>query len=242
MPRRSGGRGLLHRGGDTVTIRGSFYYITAVANGAGIMSSDLYPGLFGANLTAIADEFLEYRFVTLAFHAVNLRSANDCFMAVSVPRLNGTPASISAVSELERAFFFPGNNTVKLSYRVPKAHLLADQLVWYRNQPAGGTDDSLEYQGTVVVAGLAAAGQALMQVEYVLELRSKCPLATTVARIRALVQAEAAEEDEKELPVDWEAARVRVVEPSPASTPNSVRSGQEVVIPAFTKAMRKKFG
>jgi hypothetical protein len=206
------------RHGDSVTFRGSYYFASAVANSSGVSLNNLNPALFGPNLNSIADAFLEYRFRRLVFRAVNLRTANDCFLAVSVPLLVRSPLSVTEVSEMERAFFFPGNNTVKLEAVFPSSHLLQDQLIWYRNQPST-PDDNFEYQGTVVIGGLApASGQALMQVEYEIELRSKAPLFATVSRHRELQWADATDDDEKESapPVDWEATAVRIV-PGPPS-------------------------
>lgn len=189
MPRKSssrrGGRSgsnSLRGGANIVTIRGSAYVALATTAG-GLVNSPLVPSTIGTNLGLIADEFLEYRFTKLSFTSAQPRPGYDVFTAIAIPVLQTNP-TITQVGEMERAFYWPATNVMKLRWTIPKSHLLSSQLNWYRVGVYSLVDDNFEYQGAIVGGGLTPSNYWYTQIEYVCEFRGKASAAVTSERSR----------------------------------------------------------
>ncbi len=183
-------------GSNVVVIKGQTLFTCNAADANGISYNNLNPTLMGTWLSAIADDYLEYRFVSIRASAGPLRSGVNVAVAIIGPGLNTSPTSVVQVAEMERAWINLANITTRDWHYWPKSHLLSGLIKWYRFQP-GTPDDNFEYQGALVIGGLGNATTVTFLLEYVCEFRERMPAAVTTARIEAKVRKAIDEEEKK---------------------------------------------
>jgi len=195
--------GSLHNGpqtgSDVRVVRGSVLWQSNAASATGVSDTLLFPQTFGTQLTAIADTYLEYRFLEIRFTVREIQSASTVFVAINCPLLNTVPTA-GDVCQMENCWYNPPGLTCKDWHVWKRRHLLATPLKWWRYAPAGGTDDDFEYQGSITADGLTATtGRVTCFAEYVCEFRNLVPTEVTTARITERVRRSLIEEaDEKD--------------------------------------------